>query len=129
MRWWLALIEHLLTQTLDHYRPMYDLDAGGGQALTGYQPLGPLRCMVSQPSSAEVQDAAAKWGAALSHVVHCLYGEDVQRGDELDGPVPSIPDGCRLRVIDVIANSRRTYLRLSCETVQAEPAMDGGGGS
>jgi hypothetical protein len=123
------LIEHLLTQTLDHYRPMYDLDAGGGQALTGYQPLGPLRCMVSQPSSAEVQDAAARWGAALTHVVHALADADVRRGDELGGPIPSMQDGERLRVIAVIANSRLTYMRIQCETVQAEPAMDGGGGS
>lgn len=123
------MIEHLLTQTLDHYRPMYDLDAGGGQELAGYETVGALRCMVSQPSSAEVQDAAAKWGAVLTHVVHALAGVDVRRGDELDGPIPSMPDGSRLRVLAVVANSRQTYTRIECETVQAEPAPDGGGHS
>lgn len=117
------MIEHLLTHTLTLYRPTTTVDTGGGQAVT-FDVVGSLRCKPNQPTPAEVQ-AAGVWGARLSHVVHCLPTEDVRRGDELGGDLPSdVASGERLRVMAVISDSHETYRRLECETVQAEGSTD-----
>jgi hypothetical protein len=117
------VIEHLLTHTPTLYRPSTTVDSGGGQAVT-FDVVGSLRCKVNQPTPAEVQ-AAGVWGARLSHVVHCLPGEDVRRGDELGGDLPSdVPPDHRLRIWAVVSDSHETYRKLECETVQAEGSTD-----
>lgn len=118
------MIDHLLTHSLSWYRPVFTTDAAGGQERSGEELVGTLRCQPSQPTADEVQDAAARWGSVLSHVLHALPSEDVQRGDEFAGSVPSA--GERLRVLSVVRNSRSTYTRVMCESVQAEPSTEEG---
>lgn len=113
------MIGHLARTPLTVWRPSTTSDGAGGQVTT-YTLAGHIRAQVSQPN-AEERMLAAQAGAELSHVVHAVAGVDVRRGDELDGPVPSpLPDGHRLRVLAVIANSRSTYTRIECEVIQTE---------
>lgn len=117
------MIEHLLTQSLSVWRPSTAVDSGGGQTVTVSQ-VGTVRAKVNQPTPAEVQ-AAGVFGARLSHVVHVLPHEDVRRGDELDGDLPSdIPADHRLRVYAAVSDSHQTYRRLECEITQAEGSAD-----
>lgn len=105
------MIEHRLNETLTVYRATFTSDGAGGRTKSTAEQ-GTIRAQVNQPSATE-RLAAAQLGSNLSHVVHTTYGADVERGDELD-------DGGarRLRVLDVMHDSRRTYYRLECEVVQ-----------
>ncbi len=112
-------IAHLTKTDLTVYRPTATSDGLGGQTTT-YTQVGQIRVQVNQPTTDE-RMLAQQAGVDLTHVLHAIYGVDVQRGVELDGDLPSpLPDGRRLRVIAVISNSRSTYTRIECETVQVE---------
>lgn len=113
------MIGHLLNRTVTVHRPQTTPDDVGGYTVA-YVEVGEIRAQVNQPTPAERQ-LAAQFGANLSHVVHALYGEDVRRGDELGGELPSdVPVGSRLRVISAVSDSRSTYTRVECEITQAE---------
>jgi hypothetical protein len=114
----MGAIGHLLTQTLSVYRPTEVVDSGGGREMTAVL-VGTIRAKVNQPTPAEVE-AAGVWGAQLSHVVHAEVYEDVRRGDEFGGELPSeVEQGFRLRVIAVVSDSHQTYRRMLCEVAQA----------
>ncbi len=106
------MIGHLLNSTATVYRPAFAADGRGGRSTT-FSGVGTIRVKVGQPS-AEEREIAARGGATLSHVVHAPYGTDVRRGDEL-----AVGGVRRLRVIDVVTNSRQSYVRVDCEVVQA----------
>ena len=111
-------IGHLLTQTLSVYRAVETVDSGGGRERVVSQ-VGTIRAKVNQPTPEETQ-LAATWGANLSHVVHCEVYEDVRRGDEFGGELPSeVEPGFRLRVIAVVSDSHQTYRRMMCEITQS----------
>jgi hypothetical protein len=102
------------------WRPATVDDGMGGRTVT-FSQVGEIRGQVSQPSTQE-RMLAQQAQVLLSHVVHTVAGVDVARGDHLDGDLPSdVPDGHRLRVTAVVANSRESYTRIECEVVQAEP--------
>lgn len=107
------MIGHRLNTTLTVYRTSYVADGAGGRTASEVE-VGDVRAQVSQPTAQE-RLAAGQMGASLSHVVHVLPTEDVQRGDELDNG-----GARRLRVRAVVQDSRATYLRLECEVVQGE---------
>jgi hypothetical protein len=114
-------IGHLARTPLTVYRPGFVDDGMGGQTPT-FAEVGQIRGQVSQPT-AEEKVAAGQFGAKLSHVVHAVAGVDVQRLDELDGPLPStVGPGRRLRVVAVTSNSRTTYRRIECEITQPQGA-------
>ena len=122
------MIDHLLDRDLSLYRPSTTTDSGGGQVVSFTQ-VGTVRAKVNQPTPAE-REAAGQWGARLSHVVHTVFSNDVRRGDELAGDLPSdIPADSRLRVLAVISNSYETYKRCETEIVQAEGSTDEGSSS
>jgi SPP1 family predicted phage head-tail adaptor len=106
------MIRHRLNETVTVYRASFVDDGAGGRTKT-FAEVGDIRAQVNQPSAQE-RLAAAQLGAELSHVVHTTYGADVERGDELDAGLAR-----RLRVRDVMHDSRRTYYRLECEVVQS----------
>jgi len=111
-------IGHLLTQTLSVYRAVETVDSGGGRERVVSQ-VGTIRAKVNQPTPEEEQ-LAATWGAKLSHVVHSEVYEDVRRGDEFGGELPSeVEPGFRLRVIAVVSDSHQTYRRMMCEITQS----------
>ncbi len=124
----MGLVEHLMTQTLSVYRSTDVVDSGGGRTETLTQ-VGTVRAKVNQPTPEETQ-LAATWGAQLTHVVHAEVHEDIRRGDEFGGELPSevLPDQ-RLRVIAVVSDSHQTYRRMLCETVQAEDDTEDGSSS
>ncbi len=105
------MIGHLLNTSVTVYRATYTDDGRGGRIKT-MTSQGARRAKVDQPSATE-RAVAAQEGATLTHVVHMAYGADVQRGDELDTGGTR-----RLRVLDVVSNSRATYDRLECQVVQ-----------
>lgn len=105
------MIFHLLNSSAVVYRPSFTADGRGGRARS-VSVVGTVRAKVSQPTAAE-REEAARLGAELRHVVHMEASADVRRGDEID-----TGSGRRLRVVDVVTNSRETYLRLECEGVQ-----------
>ncbi len=105
------MIGHRLNEELTVYRATDAPDGAGGSTRT-FAAVGSIRAQVSQPSAAE-RTVAAQTDANLTHVVHTFYGEDVQRGDELDRG-----EGRRLRVLAVLHDSRRTYFRVECEGTQ-----------
>lgn len=105
------MIGHRLNDTLTVYRAT-DTPDGAGGTTRSFASIGTVRAQVSQPSAAE-RSVAAQFGANLTHVVHAVFGADVERGDELD-----TGDDRRLRVLAVTHNSRRTYARLECEVTQ-----------
>jgi hypothetical protein len=119
------VIDHLLTQTLSLYRPTDSVDSGGGREDTLAQ-IGTLRAKVNQPTPAEVE-LAGVWGAQLSHVVHAGEYNDIRRGDEFGGDLPSeVQPNERLRVIAVVSDSHSTYKRMLCITVQGfNDALEG----
>ena len=124
----MGLVGHLLTQTLSVYRSTDVVDSGGGRAETMTQ-VGTIRAKVNQPTPEEEQ-LAATWGAQLTHTVHAEVYEDVRRGDEFGGELPSeVLTGFRLRVIAVVSDSHQTYRRMLCETVQAEDDTEDGSSS
>lgn len=112
------MIGHLLNRTLVVHRPSVSTDAVGGQSVA-YTQVGSVRAAVSQPSADERREAAAE-GAVLTHMVHLASSSDVRRGDELDGDIPALGPGVRLRVVSVVANSRNSYRRAACEVRQTE---------
>jgi len=117
-----------MTQTLSLYRPSTSTDSGGGQVVT-FDQVGTVSAKVNQPTPAE-REAAGQWGAQLSHVVHTPASNDVRRGDELGGDLPSdIPADSRLRVVAVISDSHETYRRCECVITQAEGSTDEGSSS
>lgn len=117
------MIGHLTTHELAVHRPSTTTDDVGGQVVT-YSEIGTIRAQVSQPS-VEERRVAQQNGTNLAHVLHAVSGADVQRGDELDGDLPSsLPAGRRLRVVATLANSRGTYTRIECEITQAEPESE-----
>jgi len=111
-------IAHLMTHTLSVYRSTESTDSGGGR-VEAFALVGTIRAKVNQPTPEETQ-AAGVWGAQLSHVVHSEVYEDVRRGDEFGGELPSeIEPGFRLRVLSVVSDSHSTYRRALCEVVQS----------
>lgn len=124
----MGAIGHLLTQTLSVYRSTDAVDSGGGREETTTQ-VDTIAAKVNQPTPEEIQ-LAATWGAQLSHVVHCEIYEDVRRGDEFGGELPSeVLPGQRLRVIAVVSDSHQTYRRMMCETTQAVDDTEDGSSS
>lgn len=122
------MVGHLMTHTLSLYRGEDTIDSGGGQTVTFTQ-VGTIRAKVNQPTPEEVQEAAV-WGARLSHVVHAEEFEDIRRGDEFGGELPSeILAGYRLRVLAVVSDSHQTYRRMLCSTVQAVDDTEEGSSS
>lgn len=112
------MIGHRLITPLEVWRETVTIDPGGGQQVE-WAKAGDIRGQVSQPNPEE-RLVAQQAGVSLTHIVHTSYGADVRRGDELDGDLPSeVRDGERLRVISAVSDSRRTYMRLQAETVQA----------
>jgi hypothetical protein len=112
-------IGHLTLTLLTVHRPSTVADGIGGTTVT-YSQVGEIRAQASQPTTEE-RLLAQQAEANLSHVLHTTAGADVRRGDELDGDLPSdVPEGRRLRVVSAVSNSRSTYLRIECETTQAE---------
>lgn len=105
------MIGHLLNSTAAVYRPSAAADGRGGRGIT-FSGVGTIRVKVGQPS-AEEREIAARGGADLTHVIHASHGVDVRRGDELDVGGPR-----RLRVVSVVTDSHRSYLRIGCEVMQ-----------
>lgn len=105
------MIGHLLNADLVVYRPSYSADGRGGRSKS-FAELDTIRGQVCQ-ATAQERLVASQLGAKLTHVVYAAAGVDVDRGDELD-------DGGarRLRVVDVLADSRATYTRLECVVVE-----------
>jgi hypothetical protein len=121
-------IAHLMTQTLSLWRSTDVIDSGGGRETTTVQ-VDTMRAKVNQPTPEEIQ-LASTWGAQLSHVVHTEAFEDIRRGDEFGGELPSeVLPGQRLRVIAVVSDSHQTYLRMMCETIQAVDDTEDGSSS
>jgi len=121
-------IAHLLTQTLSVWRSVETIDSGGGRERTTLQ-VGTIRAKVDQPTPEEEQ-LAATWVATLSHVVRCEVYEDVRRGDEFGGELPSeVEPGFRLRVIAVVSDSHQTYRRMMCEITQSANDTEDGSSS
>lgn len=117
-----------MTQTLSVWRTEDAEDSGGGQTETTTQ-VSTIRAKVNQPTPEEIQ-AAGAWGAQLSHVVHTPVYNDVRRGDQLGGELPSeILSGYRLRVIAVVSDSHQTYRRCLCEVTQAVNDTEDGSSS
>lgn len=113
------MIGHLTRTPLTVHRPATASDGMGGQTVT-YTAAGEIRVQVNQPTTDE-RMLAQQAGVDLTHILHAVAGVDVRRGDELDGDLPSpLDDGKRLRVFAVVSNSRTTYTRIECETVQSE---------
>ena len=124
----MSMIEHLLTQTLSLYRPVDAVDSGGGRQPTMVQ-VGTLRAKVNQPTPAE-QELAGVWGAQLSHTVHAGEENDIRRGDEFGGELPSeVQPNERLRVIAVVSDSHATYKRMMCVIVQGVNDVEEGSSS
>lgn len=122
------MIDHLMTQTLSVYRSEDTVDSGGGR-VQAFSQVGTIRAKVNQPTPDEVQ-AAGVWGARLSHVVHTPVQNDVRRGDEFGGELPSeLLTGYRLRALAVVSDSHQTYRRALCETVQAVDDTEEGSSS
>lgn len=118
------MIDHLMTQTLSLWRGADVVDSGGGREVIMAQ-VGTIRAKVNQPTPDEVQMAGV-WGAHLSHVVHAPEYEDVRRGDEFGGELPSeVQPGQRLRVIAVVSDSHMTYRRAMCEITQGVDDTEG----
>jgi head-tail adaptor len=107
------VIGHLLNSTADVYRPSTATDAVGGQTVT-LAAVGTVRAKVGQPTAAE-RRTAGQWAAQLTHVVHAARGTDIRRGDELDTGATD-----RLRVLAIVQDSHRTYVRADCEAFQPE---------
>lgn len=105
------MVGHLLNAVVTVYRPTMAPDGRGGRART-FSSVGAMRAKVGQPGAAE-GTLAGRDGAMLMTPVHLEAGSDVRRGDELDTGGPR-----RLRVVDVVTDSRGTYLRADCEVVQ-----------
>lgn len=105
------MIGHLLNSAAVVYRPSFTADGRGGRA-TSWSTVGTIRVKVGQPS-AEEREIAARGGADLTHVIHASHGVDVRRGDELDVGGPR-----RMRVVSVVTDSHRSYLRIGCEVMQ-----------
>ncbi len=105
------MIDHLLNTSVTVYRPSFVADGRGGRTRS-FAAQGPIRAKVGQPSAAEGTQAG-RHGALLMTPVHVGYAEDVRRGDEL-----AAGGARRLRVVDVVSDSRATYKRLDCEVVQ-----------
>lgn len=117
-----------MTQTLSVWRTTDVEDSGGGQTETTVQ-VDTIRAKVNQPTPEEIQ-AAGTWGAQLSHVVHTPVYNDVRRGDEFGGELPSeVLSGFRLRVLAVVSDSHQTYRRVMCETTQAVNDTEDGSSS
>lgn len=112
------MIGHLLTHTVDVYRPSKAQDAVGGFAETFSLVAEDVDVMPSQPTSEE-QRIAAQGGATLDYVLYALSTQDIRRGDELAGQLPSPTNVVqRVKVIAVVRNSRTTYTRLNCQVIQ-----------
>jgi SPP1 family predicted phage head-tail adaptor len=109
------MIGHLLNRSATVYRPATVTDDVGGQTVT-LEAAGAVRVKIGQPSVNE-RRMADQWTADLTHVVHLHRSADVRRGDQLDAG-----DGHRLRVLSVVQDSRRSYLRAECEAFQPEGA-------
>jgi head-tail adaptor len=107
------VIGHLLNSTVTVYRPSTVTDAVGGQTVT-LASVGTVRAKVGQPSAAEMR-TAGQWAAQLTHTVHAHRDADLERGDELDTGAAG-----RLRVLAIVQDSHRTYLRADCEAFQPE---------
>lgn len=117
-----------MTQTLSVWRGEDTADSGGGRDVVMTQ-IGTVRAKVNQPTPEE-QELAGTWGAQLSHVVHTEVFEDIRRGDEFGGELPSeVLPGYRLRVIAVVSDSHQTYRRMMCETTQAVDDTEEGSSS
>ena len=107
------MIGHLLNRRVTVLRPVITTDEVGGQAVA-LEPAGTIPVKIGQPRPDE-RPLGDQWGARLTHVAHTLATADVRRGDQLDAG-----DGWRLRVLAVITNSHRSYLRAECEAFQPE---------
>lgn len=105
------MIGHLLNTVVTVYRPTMSSDGRGGRSRT-FATAGSMLAKVGQPRASE-GTLAGRDGAMLVTPVHLEAGSDVRRGDELDTGGPR-----RLRVVDVVTDSRGTYLRADCEVVQ-----------
>lgn len=112
------MIGHLLTHTVDVYRPAKTQDTVGGFVETFTLVAEDVDVMPSQPTSEE-QRVAAQGGATLDYALYALSGEDIRRGDELAGSLPSPTNAVqRVKVLAVVRNSRSTYTRLNCQVIQ-----------
>ncbi len=109
-----SLVGHLLTDTVDVFRPTFTPDGRGGRSAS-FAFVASMRAKVNQPSPSEGK-LAGRDGAMMVTPVHLDAGVDVRRGDELEVGGPR-----RLRVVDVVTNSRASYLRADCEVVQGGP--------
>ena len=104
------MIGHLLNDVASIYRAEFTSDGRDGRT-KAMALVGTVRVRVAQPSAQE-RFIAAESGAMLTHVVHLAYGADVRREDEID-----VGGARRLRVIDVIHDSSRTYTRADCQVL------------
>lgn len=107
----LSLVGHLLNTTVDVFRPSFTLDGRGGRSRS-FAFVASMRAKVGQPRPSE-GTLAGRDGAMLMTPVHLDAGADVRRGDELE-----VGQARRLRVVDVVTDSRGAYLRADCEVVQ-----------
>lgn len=108
------MVGHLLNTTVTVYRPTFTPDGRGGRSAS-FAFVASMRAKVNQPRPSEGTQAG-RHGALLFTPVHLDAGADVRRGDELE-----VGQARRLRVVDVVTNSRASYLRADCEVVQGGP--------